>query len=350
MAADTTTTLDCPPLPADGQDNPTGAPPAGRPPVLKAAVGTGFPASGGKGSVRSAENAVATAPVFLEAIGVDAKLTDFIPEDQRQIVELMTETVLAVAWYGDKIDEGRRAYQRGLLAALAITLGMPFIAMAIGLVPVLLSSSASAGTSLSEVLIALIAGFAATQGILRDAFGRRFRFAAFWTARSKISSTYAGLITRWQADPERVATTGTRIALAAELRSDMRAAVATARAAMAEEEETFFRDLQLPSVDIGAIGTTRAGVAKFFTDAASPAVTKLLADRTGNQQRAAVEAADEQFARIAARIETEKQRLKAVETELAALDATAPGRKALDIEKDHLAQSLAGLYASLRSR
>lgn len=347
MEVDGTTTSGRMPPPNVPQEGDCGASPAARPRLLKPAVGTGFPANGNPASVRSVERAVEAAPAFLDAIGVGRPLDEFAPDDRRQIIELLTETVLAIGWYGEKIDEGRRAYQRGLLAAFLITLGMPFIAMAIGLIPVLLSGSARAGTSISEVLIALVAGFAAAQGVLRDAFGRRFRFAAFWTARSKIASAYAGLITRWQADPSRVVITDDHIVLAPGLREDMRAAVATARAAMTEEEETFFRDLQLPSVDITAIGTVRAGVAKFFTDAASPAVARLLADQAGKQQQqTAREAADE----LAARIATDKERLKAVETELAGLDATAPGRKALEIERDHLVKNLSDFYASLRSR
>jgi hypothetical protein len=242
---------------------PTNVPPA---PDYAVAEGTGFRTDGANRAtnkgVRTMRDAADAATCFLGALGIRNGAADFAGEHRKRTLSLMQQTVLAVEWYDDEIAKGEKTYWIYLYGALFVLIGVPILAV------IILSATGSPDKSTwAELLVTAAAAIFGAQALLREAFNRRFRFGAFWEARSKIKTAYANLLSKWQGRRDLLVPTAEGLAFCDELTADMKLAREEARVAIEAEKRAFFDQLQLPDVQFGGFSTARTGILKMITDA-----------------------------------------------------------------------------------
>lgn len=233
--------------------------------------------------LRTREEAEKVVGVFLKAVGIRNDLKDFTALDTDILLRLMEQTVLNIHWYNGKIERGCVLYNIYLVLTVGLMLSIPLLAIGV--------HSMIGGTSdLSwpGTVIAVLTSLLAAQGLMKQAYDHRFRFAAFWEARSKITTAYLDLIACWRAHSDCVAPgPASKLVLTPDFRSAIERTIEKAETILAEEKRIFFTGLQLPQIEPSVIAGTRTVVANLFKDSSALATLEMTRARDCMAQAAA---------------------------------------------------------------
>ena len=300
-------------------------------------------------SDRTPEDAEKHSNHFLDGIGIKVRANQLIDEDQRLVRQLMERTVLVAKWYSSNIERGKKHYWNFLVAALVVTISLPFVGYALHII----SSAAGTGSSgWPELLVTLIAGLVAAQNLIKAGFENRFRFASFWQARSKIKSAALALRDEWRGKRGLIEPSDNeRYALSTEFRKAIRKTIDDATAALEEDQAAFFSNLQFPQIDVAGITSARQAVATLLGESRPASVSAAqAATRTREaalQDRRALE-------RVVASLEREvaesEGALEALLKQLNEAAADDPKKAILDSKQMSLKERLESLNRALNEK